>query len=91
MAPTLRFDCVVNAMIYIYFFTNVSIFLVMLLQAPDPQTDAQASVPVLSPIAVCATVSVSNLTFNFILCRASAVSFTGIKYVYALFCYYKDC
>ncbi|CAL8307416.1 unnamed protein product [Merluccius merluccius] len=32
----------------------------MLLQAPDPQTDAHASVPVLSPIAVCATVSTAD-------------------------------
>ena len=32
----------------------------MLLQAPDSQTDAEASVPVLSPTVVCATGSVSH-------------------------------
>ena len=60
----------------------------MLLQAPEPQ-GATASVPVPSPVAACATLSVSNLSYIFILCRELAVPFTSIKYVYALFCYFK--
>lgn len=66
--------------------TNVKTFLALLLQAPDLQTDVEASVPVLSPTAVPAPVSV---IYHFISYMCRAVSFTIISYVHALFCYCK--
>jgi len=48
-----------------------------------------ASVPVLSPGAVSATVSVSHFIFHFILCRASAVFVPVYKVAYALLLFFS--
>ena len=47
------------------FLTNMSIYLMKLLQTPAPQTDVPAAAPVVGPMVAGATASVSNLTLNF--------------------------